>query len=473
MPAGELRRDGRATITAIEELLSLRAGVYLADRDGVRYLLTSRTSQPIGPPTDSQRALLARLAAGPATVAELAAAAVEPVAEPLARWQADGWLDITTRSGHRPAYRIRPFRRPPPAPDLPRPEALVLSRFAVVRRDEPDLLIESPRAWCDVQLHDPALLSTILDAPVPAGDALADRLAYHLWWAGMLVPPGAEQQVLATRAWYPHELWFHHRSRHGDRQSVEDGFAATFWLRDEFDPPPADPPPLAGPSVALSRPDPARLRATDPPLAMVVEKRRSVRIYDDAAPLSAAQLGELLFRCARISGTSEGDGDPTHARRPYPVGGGLYDLDLYPVVNQVAGQAPGMYRYHPQSHRLETVCGPNRATRALLESARSAAALPGLPQLLLVISARFARSMYRYQQLSYALILKNVGVLYQQLYLAATAMGLAPCALGSGDVDAFAEATGCDPLTESSVGEFVLGSAPTNRVPIDQTRGGR
>jgi hypothetical protein len=43
--------------------------------------------------------------------------------------------------------------------------------------------------------------------------------------------------------------------------------------------------------------------------------------------------------------------------------------------------------------------------------------------------------------------------------LVATAMGLAPCALGGGDADRFAAAVGSDYFAESSAGEFILGSA--------------
>jgi hypothetical protein len=39
-------------------------------------------------------------------------------------------------------------------------------------------------------------------------------------------------------------------------------------------------------------------------------------------------------------------------------------------------------------------------------------------------------------------------------------MGLAPCALGWGDADLFAAAAGTGYYAESSVGEFLLGSAP-------------
>src|SRR5215470_14686816 len=54
--------------------------------------------------------------------------------------------------------------------------------------------------------------------------------------------------------------------------------------------------------------------------------------------------------------------------------------------------------------------------------------------------------------------LKHVGVLYQTMYLTATAMGLAPCAVGGGNADLFAKATGLDPYSEASVGEFLLGN---------------
>jgi hypothetical protein len=37
-------------------------------------------------------------------------------------------------------------------------------------------------------------------------------------------------------------------------------------------------------------------------------------------------------------------------------------------------------------------------------------------------------------------------------------MGLAPCALGGGHSDLFAEAAGLDYYAETSVGEFILGT---------------
>ena len=73
------------------------------------------------------------------------------------------------------------------------------------------------------------------------------------------------------------------------------------------------------------------------------------------------------------------------------------------------------------------------------------------PQVLIIIAARFQRLSWKYESMAYNIILKNVGVLYQTMYLA-------PCALGGGDSDLFARAAGLDYYAETSVGEFLLGS---------------
>ena len=51
---------------------------------------------------------------------------------------------------------------------------------------------------------------------------------------------------------------------------------------------------------------------------------------------------------------------------------------------------------------------------------------------LLILGARFQRVSWKYASIAYSLTLKHVGVLYQTMYLVATAMGLAPCGVGCG-----------------------------------------
>ena len=94
----------------------------------------------------------------------------------------------------------------------------------------------------------------------------------------------------------------------------------------------------------------------------------------------------------------------------------------------------------------------------MLEDARRSAKLAETPQILITIAARFQRLSWKYESMAYSALLKNVGVLYQTMYLVATAMDLAPCALGGGDSDLFARAARLDYYAETSVGEFLLGS---------------
>src|SRR5262249_42119289 len=112
------------------------------------------------------------------------------------------------------------------------------------------------------------------------------------------------------------------------------------------------------------------------------------------------------------------------------------------------------------------VSGLTPAAEALLASAGGATGVPaGELQVLLVLAARFARLGWKYSAIAYSLTLQNVGVLYQTMYLTATAMGLAPGGIGAGDADLFAQAVGGDYYAETSVGEFLLGSAPSADVP--------
>jgi SagB-type dehydrogenase family enzyme len=147
------------------------------------------------------------------------------------------------------------------------------------------------------------------------------------------------------------------------------------------------------------------------------------------------------------------------ASRPYPAGGSLYELEVYAVVNTCRGLQPGLYHYDPLGHRLGRRAGRTAEVERLLSSAAVAAGVPSnRPQVLFILAARLPRIAWKYSGLAYALVLKDVGVLFQTMYLAATAMGLAPCALGCGDSDLFAKAAGVNYYSETSVGEFLLGS---------------
>jgi SagB-type dehydrogenase family enzyme len=255
-----------------------------------------------------------------------------------------------------------------------------------------------------------------------------------------------------------HDVLMHAASRGGLGDRAR---GATFRFHGALAPLPAVRELPDGPRTPLPVPDRSRILAQDPPLARVMEDRRSVWEHG-AEPISVDQLGEFLFRVARVDSIQpidEAAERPYEAtRRPYPSGGACYDLEFYLTVHRCTGLSVGIYHYDPAGHRLTRVCDNPDLVRRMLLQAQSATPMPAPPQVLVTLASRFGRLSWKYEGIAYATTLKNVGVLYQAMYLTATAMGLAPCALGAGDSAAFARATGLDPLVESSVGEFILGT---------------
>lgn len=94
---------------------------------------------------------------------------------------------------------------------------------------------------------------------------------------------------------------------------------------------------------------------------------------------------------------------------------------------------------------------------ALLTAAEFAMDAPAAPQIVITIAARFGRTVWKYSSIGYALVLKDVGVLIQTLYMMATDMGLGGCAIGSTNIDLFAKMTGIEFHIEGPVGQFALG----------------
>jgi oxazoline/thiazoline dehydrogenase len=374
----------------------------------------------------------------------------------------------------------------PVAPDFaPAPcevaggRAYVLSRFACARVDAGELVLESPLGKARIVLHDWRATAIVhllarpqrvehLRAQVPsvsdesARELLALLLAARV--AAEATEPGrcALDESLSLRSWEFHDLLFHARSRGGRHDQPSGG---TYRFLGDLEPPPAIVSPPPGQPLDLYRPDLQRLAEVDPPFARVQEERRSIRVYG-AQPLTGRQLGEFLYRVGRVADywqddlpTPQGLVRLASAARPYPAGGGLYEIDLYPLVNRCDGVRAGLYRYDPEGHRLHPVAAGRADLDALLADTSLSTMIPQEQlQVLIAVAARFQRVAWKYASIAYSVILKDVGVLLQTMYLAATAMDLAPCAVGCGNADLFAQAAGTDYYAETSVGEFLLGS---------------
>jgi SagB-type dehydrogenase family enzyme len=446
-----------------------------AFRSGVTCLTTPAGVVLLNPPrsekltrlTAGQRQALKTLNQGPATLSEVSKTSPgNEIGILINQLAAEGWLSVTVRDGGKDLYSILPWGRPPARAAPSSPRSTVLSKFALLHRDAASFVIEHPLSWCDVRIHDSRLL-VLLDGPTADGSdlptAVASQFIEDLHWCGILVAVGDEDARFETLSWSAPDLWFHRRSTLGERTVTWEHFGPTKWAKGRFPQPHARRPGYPGEPIALPVPDLAAKRTQDPTLTAVLEDRISTRTFDDAHPITVGQLAELLYRTARTREIQPVDAGEELLSRPYPSGGGVYELEVYPVVRNVAGLQPGMYHYDSFEHMLRPVApAESRAVSQLIKPASATLTEGAEPQLLLVIAARAGRIMWTYEQIGYAAILKDVGVLMQTIYLAATAMDLGVCAQGFGDTAAFVAATGVDELQECSVGSIIVGSRAPN-----------
>ncbi|KKC04167.1 SagB family peptide dehydrogenase [Mycobacterium nebraskense] len=449
--------------------LALASGVTCLTTPAGAVLLNPPRSERLTRLTAGQLQALKTLNVGAATVAELSRLEnASDMGALLDRLVAGGWLTVTLREEEKDLYSIRPFGQPAPRPAAPS-QSIVMSKFAVLHRDSDGFILEHPLAWCDLCIHDPRLL-VLLDGPsTRVSDlpiAVTSQFVEDLRWCGILVARGEEDSRFGTVSWSAPDLWFHRRSTLGERTVTWEHFGPTKWAKGRFPQPRARRANYPGEPIALPVPDLTAKRSQDPSLTAVMEDRVSTRAFDDGHPISVEQLAELLYRTARTRSTQPvGEGEELLSR-PYPSGGGLYELELYPVVRNVAGLEPGMYHYDSFDHVLRPVAAADaRAVSQLLKPASATLAGGAEPQVLVVMAARSGRIMWTYEQISYAAILKNVGVLMQTIYLAATAMGLGACAQGFSDTAAFVAATGVNELQECSVGSIIVGSPAESQPP--------
>ena len=144
----------------------------------------------------------------------------------------------------------------------------------------------------------------------------------------------------------------------------------------------------------------------------------------------------------------------TFSRRPFPQAGAIDALELFLVVKDCAGLQPGLYHYQSSRHRLERISENDQRCLELLLSAETACA--GKAQVLVLLVAEMHKLAFKYQNFALSLMYRNAGAALQTFYLVATALGLAPVAIGSGSSRSFAELVGASPFQLSIVGEFLL-----------------
>jgi len=341
-----------------------------------------------------------------------------------------------------------------------------LSRFSYLHWEEGEIVLRNPKAMCYLVVHDPVVLQLFYAFKEVLSLTQFQKEQKHiptnvfeLLIEAKIINACSEEKVNleskdeTLRQWAFHDLIFHSLSRTG---RTEKDIGGSFRFKGILPPQPALKENVwKENSIPLPQPNLAWLYHNDQPFTKVLEDRTSIRQYG-VLPLSLENLGEFLFRSARVRYEYSSDyGD--FISKPYPGGGANYETEFYVTINKCAGIARGMYYYDPKAHQLSLVTAPTQEMEILLQEAYQASAMQGFPQILITLANRFNRFNWKYSSMSYAAQLKNIGVIYQTLYLVATSMGIGACGLGVGNTDRFSKLTGLDYFQEGSVGEFMIG----------------
>ena len=191
--------------------------------------------------------------------------------------------------------------------------------------------------------------------------------------------------------------------------------------------------------------------------------RRSARALD--APVGLAAVGTVLQQGLGPSAVvRQRDVDVVQMLRAWPSAGGLYPIDTYLVAAKVEGLAPGTYHYNVVTADLERIGGDDAPGDVLSagffwqEFAVTAAAC-------LLFTAAFDRTVSKYGERGYRLVLLDAGHAAQNVLLTAQDLGLPAVPVAGFCDDALASALQIDGVHESVVHSILIGG------PVDEPVG--
>lgn len=206
----------------------------------------------------------------------------------------------------KPGFRFEPLK-------TARSDRFQLSRFAYWHRQGSALVVESPLSSAQLLLFDEITVQLLAELIQPreyselcsrdralGNDVTAALLAFFVnaRAIGALNEDASlpEDADLPLRQWEFHDLLFHSCSRGG---RFDESATGAFRFLGEIAPLPSVKPTMAGERTALTKPDLERLKSGDLPFTRILENRASIRKYGER-PITIEQLGEFLFRVARV-----------------------------------------------------------------------------------------------------------------------------------------------------------------------------
>ena len=148
--------------------------------------------------------------------------------------------------------------------------------------------------------------------------------------------------------------------------------------------------------------------------------RRSIRNYS-SAPLSLPEISQLLWAAQGI--TRPG------GYRTAPSAGALYPLEVYLISGDIDQLPAGVYRYHPEDHKLEQLIKGD-VRRELSTAALNQEFVQDAPAVIL-ISAVYERTTGKYGQRGIQYVHMEVGSVAENIYLQAQSLDLGTVFIGA------------------------------------------
>ena len=181
----------------------------------------------------------------------------------------------------------------------------------------------------------------------------------------------------------------------------------------------------------------------------VITQRRSIR---DFLPkeISLETLARLVWS---VGGVRERQGGFLY--RVVPSAGALYPVETYIMANRVEGLEKGIYHLYVPTFSLELVV-PGDRSEALARAALGQDMVASC-SVVFLWTAVTDRCRIKYGERSFRYIYLDAGHMGQNLYLAATAMGLGCCTVGAFFDDEANEVLDVDGLEETVIYLGVVG----------------
>ena len=181
----------------------------------------------------------------------------------------------------------------------------------------------------------------------------------------------------------------------------------------------------------------------------VIKNRKSTRNFN-SSPITIMDLSLLLFGMSGLTRIF-----PNFAFRTIPSAGGLYPIEIYPVINNISNISQGIFHYNIKKHSLELL----KKGDFRMEVAKGC-----LDQKMVynanvnfIWTAIINRSQWKYLQRCYRYIYLDAGHIGQNFYLVAEALNLGACTIGAIYDDELNNLLDIDGIKETSIYVGVLG----------------